>query len=293
MNPFPLLELDVLRSFVAIVQTGSFSRASEQVFRSPGALSMQIKRLEQQLEQQLFDRSSRKVQLTSAGEQLLKYARQMLQINQDAVSSLRPETAVCEIELGISGCIDSQFLSGILCQCAKAYPQLQIHVIVTTSGILMQKLAAGEVDLAIVVSGNLGVDESRGQVLFSESLVWTMCRGGEAYLRLPVPLALDERGCLWRDFALTALDKTRINYRISYSSEQTEGLKAAVLADLAIAPLPRSMLREPLVEVPASLGLPELDHYQVVLHTPVQTSLTIQALSNYIRKVFRSHTHSD
>lgn len=286
MNPLPLLELDVLRSFLAIVQTGSFSRAAEQVFRSPGALSMQIKRLEEQLGQQLFECSSRKVELTAAGERLQTYARQLLQLNQEALGAMQTAEQEPEIRLGISSCIDSQFLSEILAQCAENHPHIRVRVVVATSARLHQQLAAHELDLALLISGYQGSQALTGPVLFSESLVWVMCRGSRSYQKIPLPLALDERGCLWRDSAIAALDRTELSYRITYSSEQTEGLKAAVMADLAVAPLPKSMLRAPLVEVPASVGLPELTNYQVVLQQSSQSSLEVQSLSHYIRGIF-------
>lgn len=289
MNNLPLLELDVLRSFMAIVQTGSFSRAAEQVFRSPGALSMQIKRLEEQLGQQLFERSSRKVELTAAGERLLTYARQLLQLNQEALGAMQSAEQEQEIQLGISSCVDSSFLSKVLAQCAKNHPEFQVHVVVATSARLHQQLLNNELDLALLVSGYQGSEALTGPVLFSESLVWVMCRESRAYQQIPLPLALDERGCLWRDAAIEALDKTALKYRIAFNSEQTEGLKAAVMADLAIAPLPKSMLREPLVEVPASVGLPELIHYQVIMQQSPQASFAVQSLSRYIREIFQDN----
>ncbi|MFM2483557.1 LysR family transcriptional regulator [Celerinatantimonas yamalensis] len=289
MDDFPLLELDLLRSFVAITQTGSFSKASEQVFRSPGAISMQIKRLEQLLDQQLFERSSRQVRLTEAGERLLQYAQQLLQLNQQAVNAFREPVVEQQINLGISSCIDSQYLSKVLSQCAETHPHLQIHVVVATSQELMQRLEAGTLDLAMIVSGNIGLGRQSGRVVYSESLVWAMCKEGRAYQKTPLPLALDSRGCLWRETALAALDETSFNYRVSYSSDQSEGVKAAVMADLAIAALPKSMLRDGLVEVPAVVGLPPLDQYQVILQTQPHISSAVCMLKDYIREIFQSN----
>ncbi|CAG8998331.1 MAG: HTH-type transcriptional regulator HdfR [Candidatus Celerinatantimonas neptuna] len=281
-----LLEMDVLRTFIAIAETGSFSRAAELVFRSPAALSMQIKRLEAQLNQPLFVRSARKVYLTDAGEQLLSYAKRLIKINLEAVGRFNQPQLEGEIELGISSCIDVQFLSNVLSEFACTHPAVLVHVVVESSVKLTQMVDQGKLDLALVVSGNRHQDLERGKVVYSESLVWAMREKGMAVERTPLPLALDGPGCLWRKSAIDALAEQGIEYRIAYSSDHNAGLQAALMADLAIAAFPKTMVKPPLCEVPRQWNLPVLNDYQVILVQRSSPSAEIEAIARYVGRVF-------
>lgn len=282
----PLLDIEVIRSFVAIAETASFTRAAAQVFRTPAALSMQIKRLEQTLGHPLFIRESKLVRLTQEGELLLGYARRMLQLNEEAVSQFLAPTVEGQVNFGTPDDIGTRVLPRVLAQFARTHPSVQVNVQVDSTIDIIDRLDKGEIDLALVTAGNTGQEAGRGEVVHSEPLVWAGRDGGIAAMSKPLPVALASQGCAWRDMALTALDAADIRYRIAYSSENCGGQEAAMLADLAVAPFPKSMVRPPLRSLDDSL--PKMGDYQILLIVRREAGPAIEALAGYIRQVFKT-----
>lgn len=282
----PLLDNDILQSFVAIAESGSFTRAAQQVFRTPAALSMQIKRLEAQLGQQLFIRQARKVSLTAEGEILLSYSRRLLKLNQEAVSQFLSPTLAGKVRFGMSDDVGTRILPSVLAQFARTHPGIQVDVVVGRSTTMIQQLDAGTLDLVLVTGGNEGQDESRGRVVHTEPLVWAGREGGIATQQSPLPVALADQGCVWRRLALTALDQQGIPYRISYVNESTAGQEAALIADLAVGPMPRSLIRPPLCPLAGSSGLPALGDYQMLMIQHPRSTPAATAIAGYVADSF-------
>lgn len=264
-GPLPLLEHDVLRTFVAISDTGSFSRAARHVFRTPSAVSMQIKRLEETLGRVLFVRDSRRVQLTPEGEALLGYARRLLEINEEAVSRFLAPEVDGTVRFGTADDVGTRILPDVLARFARSHPMVQVDVVVRPSAQLLDQLDAGELDLTLVTSGNEGQETGRGEIVYSERLGWAGRENGTAVEREPLPLALAAHGCAWRGLAVDALERAGRAYRVAYTSENVAGQEAALVADLAIAPLPVSLIRPPLRRLGDEVALPPLGAYHVAL----------------------------
>lgn len=282
----PLLESDVLRTFVAIAESGSFTRAAGQIYRSTSAVSMQIKRLEETLGHSLFVREARQVRLTPAGETLLGYARRLLKINEEAVAQFRQPTLQGRVRFGTPADVGTRILPGLLALFARSHPGVEVDVSVARSIDMIERIDAGELDLALVTVGNLGQDDSRGEPVHSEALVWAGRSGGIAALRSPLPLALASPDCAWRRQALDALDRIGRHYRIAYSSEQTSGQEAAMIADLAIAPYPASLLRPPLQCLDGQYGLPQLGDYRINLMRGSNRSEAVDILAEQVIAAF-------
>lgn len=261
----PLLDAEVLRTFVAIAESGSFTRAARQVFRTPSALSMQIKRLEETLGKTLFVRDARQVRLTSEGEVLLGYGRRLLKLNEEAVIQFLSPALEGTVRFGTPDDIGTRILPGVLAQFARSHPAVQVDVVAGRSIEIIQRLDAGELDLILVTAGNTGQEAGRGEVVHAEPLIWACREGGIAPRRAPLPVALANQGCAWRTMALAALDRAGVAYRIAYTSEHCAGQEAAMLADLAVAPFPSSLVRPPLRRVGDEAGLPPIGDYQVLL----------------------------
>lgn len=281
----PLLDTEVLRTFVAIAESGSFSRAARQVFRTPSALSMQIKRLEETLGQPLFVREARRVRLTPEGEVLLSYGRRLLKLNEEAVTQFLAPSLEGKVGFGTTDDVGSRILPGVLAQFARSHPAVQVDVVVGSSARMLERLDDGELDMILITAGNPG-QEPRGEVVHSEPLVWTGREGGIAAQRSPLPVALAHHGCVWRGAALRALDKAGIAYRIAYTCEHCAGHEAAMLADLAVAPFPISLVRSPLRKL-ANEALPPLGEYQVVLVRREGMGEAAKALAGHVVEVFK------
>ena len=283
----PLLDTDVLRTFVAIAESGSFTRAAKQVFRTPSALSMQIKRLEEILGHVLFVREARRVRLTPEGEVLLGYGRRLLRLNEEAIRQFLSPVLEGRVSLGTSDDVGSRILPGVLAQFARSYPAVQVDVVVGSSQQNLDRLDAGELDMVLVTIGNEG-QERRGEVVHTEPLVWAGREGGVAANRSPLPVALASHGCVWRRAALTALDDAHISYRVAYTCDNCFGQEAAMLSDLAVAPFPVSLVRPPLRKLDRE-GLPALAEYQIALVRSGSNPVN-DALAGHVKDAFLDWT---
>lgn len=286
----PLLDSNVLRTFVTIAETGSFSRAARLLCRTPAALSMQIKRLEETLERPLFLREARQVRLTPEGEMLLPYGRRLLLLNEEAVSQFLAPPLEGRVRLGTPDDVGTRILPRLLSQFARSHPGVQVDVIGGRSADMRFRIDRGDLDLALVT---LAADEqerdrpgTRVDTVYTESLVWVGCEGGIAVERSPVPIAIANPGCPWRATALSALHRKGVRYRVAYTSEHTAGQQAAVAADLAIAPLPISSVAPPLHLLGPESGLPELEAYQVALVRKTMPGPVTEAFASEIEAAF-------
>lgn len=283
-----VLEIDLLRTLLAVQQTGSFSRAAQSVFRTPSAVSMQMKRLEEIVGRPIFAKDGRGVVFTPAGEDLIGYARRMMQLNDEALSRFRCADTRGVVRLGTPDDYATKFLPTILSRFAASHPHVQVDVVCQPSRDLVRLLDTSEVDLALVSVGlGCGIPGT-GTIVHRERLVWAGARYGEAHLKRPLPLAVSGTTCSWRSLALTRLDRAGVPYRIAYSSQHYVGQVAAVLADLAVAPLPKSVISGELVPIDERV-LPVIGHYEIQLLASARaTGPAMEALSEHIVQSFQS-----
>ncbi|WP_241560607.1 LysR substrate-binding domain-containing protein [Paenirhodobacter populi] len=279
-----LLETDLLKTFVTISETGNFTVAAKRVFRTPSAVSMQIKRLEDLLGRALFIRHPRHVTLTSDGEAFLVHAKDILRINDEALSRFRVPQLEGRIRFGVPDDFGVRYLPEILSRFASTHPLVEVEVLLSTSVILTRKFEAGEIDMILTVSAQS--DPAPGQLVHSEPLVWVGARDGIAFSRTPTPLAMSTYGCPWRAAALAALDRSGHPYRIAYTSETGAGQLAAVMADLAIAPLPISLLGEQHRKLTEKDGFGEIGSYQLRLQKIPDIGSAGQAFGDHVCESF-------
>ena len=263
-HPMPLLELDVLRTFVAIAETGSFTTAANAVYRTPSAVSMQIKKLEDILGRSVFSRDARSVSLTTDGEMLLGYARRMLAINREAVSKFIVPDIVGVVRLGSPDDYGERVLPHVLKRFAQSHPSIAVDVVIDQSSNLRRRMDERTLDITLITN-SFRASMADAEVLLTEPVVWAGSKGGCAHLREPLPVSLWEEGCAWRAGALDALGKQGRNYRVAYMSAHTAGQRSAILADLAVAPMPKSFIGGDLVELGDKDGMPEMGTYSLAM----------------------------
>lgn len=282
----PLLDSEVLRTFVAIAETGSFSRASEQLHRTPSAVSMQIKKLEGQLKCSLLSRKGKVVRPTSEGQALLGYARRILRLNQEAVALFRAPAIEGMVRLGSPADFGTRFMPAILARFAANHPGVEVDVVLDGSKALDEMLAKRRIDLTLLTCAPEDPLIHGGELVFTEPLAWTGLEGGVAHRREPMPLALSIEGCPWREAALTALDAANKPYRIAYESFHCAGQEAALRADLAVAPFPKSTIEWPLQQLDERQGLPPIGNYQILLKYRPSIGSAAAALRDSVRESF-------
>lgn len=285
-HPLPVLDLDVLRTFVAIAETGSFTTAANAVFRTPSAVSMQIKKLEDILGCSVFSRDARSVTLTNDGEILLGYARRLLSINREAVSKFIVPDIVGVVRLGSPDDYGERILPNVLKRFAQTHPSIAVDVTIDQSKNLIQRMDDRTLDITLVTN-SYKPGMAGAETMLTEPIVWAGAKGGSAHLREPLPVSLWEEGCAWRAGALEALGREGRNYRIAYMSAHTAGQRAAILADLAVAPLPKSFLNScDLAELGPKDGMPVIGEYSLALLVAPEASAPVKAVADHIRAAF-------
>lgn len=285
----PLLELDLLKTLVAIADTGNFSAAAESIFRTPSAVSMQIKRLEELVGKPLFTRDARSVTPTAAGENLLEHGRRMLALNQEMVVQFTEPEIQGTVKLGALAANVERSLPNMLQRFATTHCCVNVDVHVHGSSTLRKKIKNKEIDLCLYVTSPEEAEKTGAEVVFREPLVWAGAKNGVAWEKNPLPISVWEEGCSWRATALQSLKKMKRNYRIAFMSAHMSAQRAAMVADLAVAPIPLSSCGNGLVNLTKTHDLPKLMDYVLAMEITTKPSSAVEAAAEHLRACYQDH----
>jgi DNA-binding transcriptional LysR family regulator len=247
------LDIDLLRSFAAVADTGSFTAAADLVARTQSAVSVQVKRLEEIVGRRVFERTSRSLALTPAGETLLGYARRILELNDESVRRIAEPPVSGEIRLGITEYFVPNELPAILARFAAAYPGVHLEVRMGLSRDLREQLAQKKLDAVII---RLGPHE-REQAIWSEPQVWVARKGFEPARGVVLPLALLPAPCVLRQHALESVRRLKRPWKIAFTGSSIVSVQAAVCAGLGVSILPRSSLLPGMQVLPKGRDFPD------------------------------------
>jgi DNA-binding transcriptional LysR family regulator len=275
-----LLDVDQLRTFVAIAETGSFTKAAEVVNKTQSAVSMQMKRLEERLERPIFARDGRASKLTDDGQRLLDYARRIIKLNVETIAAFSDAELSGRVRLGVPDDYADRYLPEIMARFSRAYPSVELSVICEPSVDLLERIDANEIDLAIVTN----CESKRASETFRrERLLWVTSNRHATHTEERLPLALGRPTCNWRSSAIDRLETMARPYRILYSSSNAGAVAAAVLAGFAVSVLPESGLRPGMRVLTSADGFPELPscHIGLVRNAHEGSSLA-DALAEHI-----------
>lgn len=275
-----LLDVDQLRTFVAIADTGSFTRASEIVHKTQSAVSMQMKRLEERLGKPIFMRDGRQSRLTEDGERLLDYARRIVKLSSEALNALADVDLAGHVRLGLPDDYADRYLPEILARFSRSNPRVEVTVICEPTPDLVERLHEGALDLAIITH-----TERRGPatIVRQEQLLWVTASNAMVHEENPVPLALGRPNCAWRRAAFERLEAVGRNHRVLYASWNSTAVGAAVLAGLAVSVLPESAIRPGMRVLGSSDGFPPLPSIKIaLLKNPHEPSMLADALAAHI-----------
>jgi DNA-binding transcriptional LysR family regulator len=275
-----LLDIDQLKTFVAIAETGSFTRAAEVVHKTQSAVSMQMKRLEERIGRPIFERDGRASKLTEEGERLLDYARRIVKLNAEAVSSFADARLSGRVRLGVPDDYADRYLPEIMARFSRSHPGVELTVQCEPSFELAKSIESGILDLAIVTN----CDKMRSTEIFRrERLLWITSSRHSVHQEEPLPLALSRPPCVWRNAAINRLDEINKPYRVLYSTLNTGAIAAAVLAGLAVSVFPESALRPGIRVLGPVDGFPPLPSFDVgLLRNPHERSDLADALATHI-----------
>ncbi len=257
------LDLTLLQAFSAVVDSGSFTRAAVYLCRTQSAVSMQLRKLEVLTGHQLLQRDNRKIRLTEEGEVLLGFARRMIRLNEEALAALDQPFAEGHVRLGMPDDYAQSFLPSVLTRFAHAYPRVQLEVIGALSGDLLDRVEAGDLDVALITRQP---NRRRGKIVRRERLVWAGSRQHMAHQEAPLPLALFPDGCVFREHALAALETAGTPWRVAYCSQSFAGGRLAVSGGLAVTVLAQSMVPPEWRTYGKEEGFPLLPEFEIALH---------------------------
>lgn len=281
-TPLPPFDLDLLRSFVAIVDSRSFTRAAERVGRTQSTISLQIRKLEEGLGKRLFDRGGREPLLTPDGEILLTYARQMLRLGDEARARLMELDVSGVVRLGTPEDFATTHLPDVLARFARAHPRVALEVNCDFTVNLLDGFSKGQYDLVLFKREPQG--SSSGVGVWREVLVWAASPRLVLAPGATLPLVLAPVPDVYRRRALASLDAVKRAWRIVYTSPSLNGLQAAVRAGLGITVLPREMVTPGLIVLGEDEhGLPMLPDTEIVLYkAPGTLSKAAELLGEHI-----------
>ena len=279
------IPMELLRTFAAIADCGSFSRAADIVGRTQSAVSMQVKRLEEIIEKPLLKRDPRNIKLTAEGLTLLNYTRKILKLNEEALSVLKQPELSGWVSIGLPDDYATRFLPEILARFSRTHPKVQVEVTCEPSHKLLERMQRRELDLAMTTSATAKIENCR--LLRQDPTVWVTSDQHCQHEDRPLPLALFPDDCYCRDWAISALEQAGIEYRIAYTSPSIMGLQAAISAGLAVAAISQSVVTTGMRQIHPEEGFPALPSASFLLNrNPDSDNCVVDSLAEHIRKAF-------
>jgi DNA-binding transcriptional LysR family regulator len=258
-----MLDLELLRSFVSVVDAGGFTRAGERVHRTQSTVSQQIRRLEEDLGQTLLNRNGKDVTLTEPGERLLSYARRLLALAEEARDVVGQPGHEGAVRLGLPEDFAAYRLTRLLAAFSRSHPSLRLDVRTDQSLYLKRELERGELDLALL---KRDAAEKGGIASWPERVHWVTSKNYPRIARTgSVPLIGFPPGCLYRSRAIRALESAGRAWHMAYTSSSLAGIQAAVAAGMGLSILSEMAIQADHRVLTAKDGFAPIDKTAVAL----------------------------
>jgi DNA-binding transcriptional LysR family regulator len=278
------IDVALLRAFIAVVESGGVTAAARSLNRTQAAVSLQIKRLEELLGTELFEREHKRLSLGPAGERLLGSAKRLVALNDDIWGAMTTPDFEGEVSLGVPYDIVTSLIPPVLQRFNKAWPRIQVALECKSSQLLLEDMAEGKIDLTLTTEISAGAG---GETLLSDRLVWVGVRGSSLPAQRPLPVALGCRHCRFRPEVIKTLQAAGIAWRVVSEGSHMEAIYATLKAGLAVAPLLSTTVPEYLEVLGAEANLPELPDFMVNLYPPRNgASAVAEELARHIRQDF-------
>ena len=281
------LDTTLVRTFVTAADNASMTAAANALNLTQGAVSQQIRRLEELLGCALFERDRRGLRLTPPGERLFGTAKRLLSLNDEIWGDMTRDAIGGRVRLGVPYDLVGAWLAPVLKAYVEACPQVEISLACASSPELTGLLAAGEIDLAVIEEP---VGPSTGECLAVERLVWVGAKGGRAHARRPLPLSMVSETCAFRPVILGVLQDHGFAWRTVFENGTIEATRATVEADLAVTAWLAATVPADLVLLGPESGLPALPSFAINLHLPRHgAGIAALEFARHIRKDLTRH----
>lgn len=278
------MNIDQLKTFIAVIEMDSFTKAAKTVHLTQSAVSLQIKRLEEELGVSLLTRFAKSFKLTGSGKDLLQYAKQIIQLHDDAILSISNRELLGHIRIGAPEDYISPFLTHILSDFYKAHPQVKVDVISNLSVNLKKAVDQADLDFALCSEIREG-----GSVVFREPMVWVSSDKHKQHeAKGQIPLAASYEGCPYRRWAIGSLEAAGREFRVNFNSPTSTGIMAAVRVGFSVAVLGVTNIPDDLIIIGEEQGFPSLPIAHITLHrAPMPSSPLLLAFEKTIRDTFK------
>ncbi|MFN5122947.1 MAG: LysR substrate-binding domain-containing protein, partial [Bradyrhizobium sp.] len=256
------LDPDLLQAFVAVADHRSFTRAASALDRTQSAVSMQVKRLEERLQAELFHRSTSSVDLSAAGEGLLGYARRILSLNAEAIGRVRAHGTDGRVRLGVMDDYGTLIVPPLLKDFTANYPLIHVEMETGLTSSMTDRLGEAY-DLVIAMHPE---GRGEGELLRTEQAVWAASAAHRVEQLDPLPVALYPQGCLFRAWAMQALDEADRPWRLAFVSHSLAAVEAIAAQGLAVTVVKSGTCPPALRRLTSRDGLPRLPRAEIRLH---------------------------
>ena len=274
------LDLDQLQTFISIADTGSFTRAADEVHRTQSAVSMQMRRLEERVGKPLFEKDGRTNRLTEDGEKLLTYARRLIRLNRETLAAFDDASLEGHIRIGTPDDYADRFLPEIMARFSRSNPRVELSVICEPTHGLREHLKRGNLDIALVTHNDANAPS---EIVRRESLLWVTSANHAVHKEAQLPMAFGRPNCIWRRAACDVLDKMGRDYRVLFTSFSATVITAAVLSGLAISVLPECALRPGMRVLGEADGFGELPDCLIgIMRGQTERPDLVEALARHI-----------
>jgi DNA-binding transcriptional LysR family regulator len=258
------LPIDNLRTLITIIDLGSYTKAAQRLGRTQPAITLQIQRLQELAGCRILKSGGRDFTLTDEGELLVRYARQILRLNDDIASRLMNRKPEGVVRIGLPTDYAVAFLQRVLINFMEQNRDVQLEISCDLSNHTLERISLDELDLAIAMYG----EGQNGCLAFSwaERPIWVAAANSDIHLRDPVPIAAHDKGCEYRDRMIRALDSIGRPWRIVYSNPGISGLQEAVKAGLGVTALTKRTLMRGMRVLTEGDGFPPLPDIRIGVH---------------------------
>ena len=258
-----LFDLDLLRTFLAVADCGSFTVAARRLNSTQSTVSQKVLRLEAMAGQSLLQRSRRDVQPTDAGERLISYARRMLTLNEEAVADLSGARVATTLRIGVPEDFAAGRTVRMLAEFCRRNSQVKLELTSGLSRDLRARYDRGELDMAVVKQRR---NRGEGALRWPETLCWIDSATSPAAGRKPLPLVVFPAGGLYRDDMTATLDGLGRQWLIGYTSSSLASICAAVAEGMGISLVPRRVVTAGHIVLGAESGLPSVATMEIAIH---------------------------
>lgn len=295
LEPFMVavnLPTDVLRTFLAVIDLGSFTKAGQLLGRTQPAISLQIRKLEELVGMTLMDTSGRNIALTREGESLARYARQLLVMNDEIVARLQRKESTGSLRVGLPNDYAVAFFQKALAHFSKQHPDVSISIHCDTSELLMGMFENDELDIVVAMFD--GTPPPGLIYTWAERPIWASAGDFDADSKSPVPIAAHPEGCHYRERMIRSLDQIGRPWRITFSSPGINGLQLAVQSGFGVTALTRRTLMRGMRILTENDGFPPLPDIHVgMFFKNTGASTAAMLLVNHVMQTLQDSGQTD